>query len=253
MSLAFPTFAHMEWTHLVLFFFGLGAFVISTVSGGGGALVLVPSISFYLRTDVVAPLIHLGNFIGRPTRVILFWSHVRWDVIKAYLPSALVGGFLGAWLFASMRMEWLQVVIGLFLISTIFQYRWGKKKHSFKMKRWYFAPLGFFVCFLSSLIGATGAVLNPFYLNYDVTKESLIATKSVNSFLVAIVQLSTYAFFGAIYGEYWGYGIALGLGAAVGNFAGKHLLKKVSDKRFRQFVIIMMVISGVVMLVKQLL
>ncbi|MFZ6050995.1 sulfite exporter TauE/SafE family protein [Halocola ammonii] len=246
------TFARMDWVYLVMFLFGMGAFILSTVSGGGGALVLVPSLSFYFKTDVVAPLIHLANFIGRPSRSLLFWQHIRWDVVKAYLPSALIGGFLGAWLFASMKMEWLQIIIALFLISTAFQFRWGKKKPSFEMRRCYFAPLGFSVCFLSSIVGATGPVLNPFYLNFGVTKESLIATKSVNSFFVAIVQISTYAYFDAIFGVFWGYGIALGLGATAGNLIGKRLLRKVSDKRFRQFVIIMMVISGVVMLVKQL-
>ncbi|NNE54500.1 MAG: sulfite exporter TauE/SafE family protein, partial [Flavobacteriales bacterium] len=135
---------------------------------------------------------------------------------------------------------------------TIWQYKWGKKKRSFPMKLGYFGPLGFAVCFLSSLIGATGAVLNPFYLNYGVEKEELVATKAANSFFVAIVQIGTYAKFGALDGELWWYGLAIGLGAACGNFWGKKLLGKMSLKSFRIAVIAMMVTSGVVMVVQQL-
>lgn len=228
------------------------AFTISTIGGGGGALILVPLVNFFVAKDAVAPLVHLGNFIGRPTRIILFWKDIRWDIVKAYMPLAVIGAFLGAWLFASIKLEWLQIVIGLFLVSTLWQYRWGKKKKSFPMKIGYFGPLGFAVCFLSSLIGATGAVLNPFYLNYGVVKEELVATKAANSFLIAIVQLSTYASFGKLTGDLWIYGLMIGLGASVGNVVGKKLLQRLTVKSFRLAVIIVMVASGVVMIMRQI-
>ena len=240
------------WIYGLLFIFGFLAFTISTIAGGGGALILVPLINFFVTKDAVAPLVHLGNLIGRPTRIVLFWKQIRWDIAKHYLPLGLVGAVLGAWLFSTMRIEWLQIVIGLFLVSTIWQYRWGKKPRSFEMKLKYFGPLGFGVCFFSSLIGATGAVLNPFYLNYGIQKEELIATKSANSFIISIVQIGTYAKFGMLTGELWLYGIAIGLGAAGGNFLGKRLLKSISDKRFLKLVIFMMVISGLAILAQQL-
>lgn len=238
--------------YILLFIFGFCAFTLSTVAGGGGALVLVPLVNFFVAKEATAPLVHLGNFIGRPTRIILFWKDIRWDIVKAYLPLACIGAFLGAWLFASLKMEWLQIGIGIFLVSTIWQYKWGKKKASFPMRRSYFGPLGFGVCFVSSLIGATGAVLNPFYLNYGVEKEGLVATKAANSFFVAIVQLGTYAKFGRLNDELWLYGLAIGLGAACGNFLGKRLLKKMTNQSFRILVVGMMVISGIVMIAQQL-
>ena len=237
--------------YVLLFIFGFCAFTLSTVAGGGGALMLVPLINFFVAKEATAPLVHLGNFIGRPTRIILFWKHIRWDIVKAYLPLACIGAFLGAWLFASLKLEWLQIAIGIFLISTVWQFRWGKKKSSFPMKLKYFGPIGFGVSFFSSLIGATGAVLNPFYLNYGVEKEELVATKAANSFFIAIIQLSTYAKFGRLQDDLWLYGLAIGLGAALGNFLGKSLLKKMSNQSFRIGVVLMMVVSGVVMIAQQ--
>ena len=94
-------------------------------------------------------------------------------------------------------------------------------------------------------------MLNPFYLNFGVEKEELVATKAANSFFIAIVQLSTYAGFGKLYGELWGYGLAIGVGAGLGNFLGKRLLRGMSSQRFRMWVLIMMLISGAVILAKQ--
>lgn len=236
--------------YVLIFFAGFLAFTVSTVAGGGGALLLVPITSFFLPVNAVPPVVQLGNFLGRPTRVMLFWKFIRWDIVKVYLPAAWVGAFLGAWLFVHLDLRWVQALIGIFLITTIFQYRFGQKSRSFPMQLWMFAPLGGLVCFVSSVIGATGAVLNPFYMNFGVSKEELVATKAVNSFLVAIVQLSTYGFFGVLTADLWPYGLCIGLGAAFGNVIGKRWLAHMSEERFKQWVIAMMVISGVVMLVK---
>jgi uncharacterized membrane protein YfcA len=54
-------------------------------------------------------------------------------------------------------------------------------------------------------------------------------------------------------GALWGYGIALGLGASLGNYLGKKWLNKISNKDFRRWVIIAMVISGFFMIYRFLL
>lgn len=243
-------FSNEYLIYIIVFLAGVLAYIISTLSGGGGSLLLVPVISFLLGSRVTAPVLRLGNLIGAPARIILFWKYIDWKVTKYYVAPAIVASILSAWLFSHLKLEWLQVVVGLFLISTVFQYRFGKKKRSFKMSLQGFAPLGFLVAFFSTLIGATGPVLNPFYLNYGLDKETMIATKTVNSFIIGLVQITSYTALGSLQGRLWLYGIILGAGAAVGNWLGKRYLKKMSSNTFRVFVIIIMVVSGVLMVMK---
>ncbi len=233
-----------------LFLAGALSFMISTVAGGGGALMLLPVVNGIVGVSATAPVVQLGAFIGRPARLILFWKDIHWPVVWYYVPTALAGSILGAWLFTQLHWEWLKVILAIFLISTIFQYRFGRKKQSFPVSIQHFIPLGFVVALVSTIAGGAGPVLNPFYLNYGLEKEALIATKTANSFLVGIVQIGSYSFFGALGGELWAYGLALGLGATIGNILGKRLLKRITNQRFRQFVILAMVVSGVVMLVQ---
>jgi uncharacterized membrane protein YfcA len=244
-------FSEPVWVYTVVFLAGMLAYVISTLSGGGGSLLLVPVISFFIGAKATAPVVNLGNLIGEPVRLFLFWKNIEWRLVKYYLPSAVAGALSGAWVFSSIKLEWLQLIVGLFLISTIFQYRFGKKERSFKMKLSWFIPVGFFVTFFSTLIGATGPVLNPFYLNYGIEKERMIATKTVNSFFVGLVQISSYTALGNLKGELWIYGIVLGIGASLGNWIGKKFLKKISGKQFRIIVIIVMVGSGIALIAKQ--
>jgi uncharacterized membrane protein YfcA len=238
--------------YFYLFLAGVISFTISTLTAGGGAMMLLPVLSLMIGAQNVAPVLNLGNFLGRPVRLILFWKHIRWELVKYYLPSSFVGAFLGAWLLSSFESRALEVVIGLFLISTILQYRFGKRKHSFKMKLWYFIPLGVIIPFITSITGALGPLLNPFLLNYEMNKEELIATKTFNSFSAGAVQIGSYTFFGALHGELWVWGLALGIGIGLGNYFGKVLLSKISEKSFRQWAIVFMVISGVILIVKSL-
>ncbi|HBY66298.1 MAG TPA: sulfite exporter TauE/SafE family protein [Flavobacteriaceae bacterium] len=233
-----------------LFFLGAAAFTLSTISGGGGALMQIPILNFLIGTSQTAPVINLGTFISRPTRIIIFWKHIVWKVFWFYVPSAMIGAVLAAWLFAEVKIYWVQIIVGLFLVSTFFQYRFGKKERSFEVKLWYFIPLGFFISIIGTLTGGMGPILNPFLLNAGIDKESLVGTKAAQSFFLGIAQIGSYAFFGLLTDELWVYGIAMGLGAIVGNLIGKWLLQRMSKLAFRKWVIAIMVISGVVLIVK---
>lgn len=235
-----------------LFILGIGAFILSTISGGGGALVSIPILNALIGVTNTAPVLNLGTFLGRPARLIIFWKHVNWKVCLYYAPSAIVGAYLAALFFSNFKVEWLQIIVGVFLISTIWQFRFGKKKKSFPMKLAYFIPLGFLVSVFGTIIGALGPVLNPFYMNLGLDKEELIATKSANSFLMGVSQIGSYAFFGLLHKELWIYGIALGIGATIGNIIGKNFLSKMKSETFRKWVIALMVISGVLLIYGQL-
>lgn len=243
----------INWlTMFLLFATGAVAFTFSTLSGGGGALISVPVVSSLLGAAFTAPVVNLGTFIGRPSRLILFWQDIDWKVVLYYAPPALLGSWLAAWWFDALNAEWIRLLLGVFLISTIFQFRYGKKQRSFEMKRAFFIPLGFIVSALVTLIGALGPVLNPFYLNYGLEKEGLIATKTANAFILGIFQVGGYSFFGLLHGEYWVYGIALGAGALIGNVVGKKFLQRMQVKTFRVLLLVFMALSGFTMIIKTL-
>jgi uncharacterized membrane protein YfcA len=232
------------WILFVLFLLGVVGFIFSTLAGGGGALVLLPMVNSMLGAQYTAPVLNLGNLIGRPSRLILYWKHIHWRICLYYVIPALFGAWAGAWMFGQLRIEFLQLLIGGFLVSTLFQYRMGKRARSFYMPKAGFAPLGFVISFLGTLVGAMGPVLNPFYLNAGLEKEELIGTKTANSFFMGLGQLSGYSFFGLLEGAYWGYGIALGTGAILGNIIGKQILSRMSVSGFRILLLLFMVLSG---------
>ena len=105
---------------------------------------------------------------------------------------------------------------------------------------------------VGTFTGGMGPILNPFLLNIGITKEALVGTKGAQSFFLGLAQVGSYTFFGLLSPELWTYGIALGLGASLGNWFGKKILRRMSARSFRQWVIAFMVISGLVLIARAL-
>ncbi len=227
------------------------AWFISSLAGGGSPFIIMPMVNFLLEPQAIPPVVTTGMLLGNLQRVFLFWQDIDWQLTWWYLPGAVSGAILGAFVFTQTELQWLQVLLGLFLVSSVFSFGFGKKEQSFKVKAWFFLPAGFLYAFLSGLIGSIGPVLNPFYLNYGLVKEKMIATKSAHVLVVHMVKMVTYAAFGALTLPYLGYGLVIGLAAAPGNWLGQRALQKISDEQFRQFVIALVTISGLLILWEQ--
>jgi uncharacterized membrane protein YfcA len=237
--------------YLLLAGAGFVAWIVSTVGGGGGALLLVPLVGFIVGAQAVAPITTLATMIAGGGRAFVFWKDIDWPVAKWGLPGALVGGFLGAALFSSAPAEWLQVLVGLFLVSTVLQYRFGREEKTFEVAKWWFLPAELVTGFLDGLIGAVGPVMNTLYLNAGVTKERMVGTKTAVSLPTHLVKLGTYTTLGAMGGRLWLFGLAAGVGALASNWLARWLLKDMAEIRFRTIVVGFMTLSGAAMIWQQ--
>lgn len=226
---------------------GFLSWLINTVAGGGGEFIFISAVTYLVRAQAVAPVVTLGNLLGVPSRVLLFAS------------TSTGASYAGSWPAQSRealrapgssraKAEWLQLLIALFLLSAPLQYRFGEREKSFEVRLWWFLPAGLLVAFFSGLIGGTGPVLNPLYLNYGTVKEEMIGTKSFNSFVMHLTKFGTYTAFGALKWEYLWYGVSVGVVAIFANWLGKRWLERISVERFRRLVIWLMVASGVFMI-----
>lgn len=260
---------------MTIFLLALVSFVawfISSLAGGGSPFIIMPMVNFLLEMQAVPPVVTTGMLLGNVQRVWLFWQDIDWQLTWWYLPGALLGAILGAFVFTKTQLQWLQVLLGLFLVSSVFSFGYGKKAESqgknsggvsppapelfktepyFQVPGWFFLPAGFVYAFLSGIIGSVGPILNPFYLNYGLVKDKMVATKSAHVLVVHTVKMVTYAAFGVLTIPYLKYGLVIGLAAFPANWLGQLALKKISDQQFRQFVTAILTISGLLILWEQ--
>jgi hypothetical protein len=239
-------------TVLLLSLASFVAWFISSLAGGGSPFIIIPMVNFLMETQAIPPVVTTGMLLGNLQRVFVFWQDIDWRLTWWYLPGAILGAILGAFVFTQTQLQWLQILLGLFLVTSIFSLGFGKKEQpSFKVPSWFFLPAGFVYAFLSGLIGSIGPILNPFYLNYGLVKEKMIGTKSVHVLVVHVAKILTYATLGALTKSYLWYGLVIGMAAIPANFLGQIVLQKMSDEQFRQFVTALVTISGLLMLWQQ--
>jgi uncharacterized membrane protein YfcA len=227
---------------------GFLGWLISSLTGGGSPLILVPVLSWFVAATAIPPIITVGMLCGNGHRLFIYWDKVDWKLLLWYLPGAVIGGGLGAFLFTRFQPEWLMIVLALFLIISSIASSFGKSQEIFKVQPWYFLPGGFVYSFLSGLLGSIGPLLNPFYLNYGLDKEEMLGTKSTHMIVVHLIKIITYASFGALTWSDCKYGLLIGLAAFPGNWIGQKLLEKISQEQFKQIVLTFVALSGVFIL-----
>ncbi|WMJ73826.1 sulfite exporter TauE/SafE family protein [Cytophagaceae bacterium ABcell3] len=223
-------------------------FVLSTISGGGASLLLMPLIALTVGVKSVAPIMTLGIAMSSSSKVYFFWQNIDWNLFKWLFPSTIIGSVLGAMMFAYLSSEYLQIIIGVFLVSTIFQLRKKEGPTKSRIKTWHFVPMGFGISFLSGLIGGVGPLMNSAYLSYGMSKESMIGTRAANAVVLHITKIISYAWLGYVTQEVLLFGLLIGASATFATYTGKVILKKISDLFFKKVVVITMVVSGAIML-----
>lgn len=236
---------------VALFAAGFASWAISTLAAGGGSVLIIAAVAVILRGQAIAPVVTMTSVLASPARMILLWRFIEWRVVRWYLPGATIGALLGGWMFANIGTQWLQIVLALFLISTAWQYRMGVRARSFTMRLPWFVPVSFASGLTSAVVGASGLLVNPFYLNYGLMKEAMLATRAANSLAIQLVKIGAYVMFGALHWRLARHGLVAGAGAITAIWLVNPWLRRLSSFRFRQLAVLVMLFGGLLILWQQ--
>jgi hypothetical protein len=114
-----------------------------------------------------------------------------------------------------------------------------------------FLPVSFVSGMTSAIVGASGVLANPFYLNYGMVKERMLATRAVNSLAIQLAKIVAYSAFGALSWHLALHGIVAGAGAVLAIWVTRPWLHRLRVRRFRELAVLVMVVSGVMLLWQQ--
>lgn len=105
----------------LLILFG-GSFVAAAISGAagfGGALLLLPPLTYSMGAEMAVPVLTIAQMIGNLSRVAFGINEVRWKPVGFFLLGAVPMAVLGALTFVQFDKKLITKGIGLALILFV--------------------------------------------------------------------------------------------------------------------------------------
>ena len=234
-------------------FIGLLSGIVSGISGGGGAMLMIPAFIFTGLPPQVAvataKMSGLGGDFGG-LQAFIKSGHIRKDIIKVMIPIAIIIGLITPLVFAAIDGKEFQIALAIFMIlmlPTLFI-----KKKTLKAPTRKHKVIGYslysVVLFLQGIFsGGVGSLA--VYVLTLLFGTSKIETMATRRAVVAVMSpIAVVALFigGFIH-------VGLGLAGLITAFIGTYIGTKIILKRGEQFVTIVLavtiLISSIVLLV----
>ena len=207
--------------------------MLTTATGVGGGTLLIALMLQFMPPGVAIPVHGAVQSFANGWRVWLLRESLLWPIILRFGLPMPIGIAAGLWLFQELPKEWVQVLIGCFILFTLFSHGLS----SFREKclpLWSFIPVGIVVGALNIVIGVVGPVLSALLVGRDLTRHGVVSTISVFSLTGHVFKVIGFALVGFSFAEYWVAIVAMVPPIVLGTYAGRHLLGRVSDAFFRQ-------------------
>ena len=225
---------------------------ISGIFGMAGGLILM-AVLVATVSVAMAMIIHGGiQMFANGYRAFLLRDAINWRVFGFYCIGAAVG------VTALFFVSWTPDKSGLYLLLGLTPLLvWlPKERLHLDIKRPAHAILaGFGVQGLNTLAGVAGPMLDLFFVRADMTRQQIVATKSVTQALSHMVKIGfwgvpvvTAAGWQAM-PPWWLFAAAIPL-SMLGTSLGKRVLERMNDVNFRKWMKGLVTAIGVVLLMR---
>lgn len=210
---------------------GLVAATFASVTGFGGAALLLPlTVSVFGVQDAI-PIVTVAQLVGNASRVWFNRQDVSIPVTMQFALSCVPAAVLGGILFASVSSPLLLRLLGVLLIVMVVA-RHVPRTTPWRMPLWGFTPLGAVSGFLSALLGSVGPLVAPFFLAFGLVKGAYIGTEALAAVIMHVTKTATYGGMSLLTHHNVGMGLALAPVMIVGSYCGKRIVDRIPAKVF---------------------
>ncbi len=223
----------------------LAAFITSSISavlGMGGGIILLGIMAIIIPEGYMVIALHgIIQLISNTTRTYIFKQHLKWDIINKYIIGAIIGLFISAFIIISLtnfsgvtsaneiKFDILKPLIGIFIIWYLF---FKKKRKEVKNNK-SFVGVGLISGIATVFVGASGPLIAPFFLNRNLTKNNLIATKAACQTITHFGKIPLFIFlFNFKYADNLYVIIPLAIAVFIGTKIGKKILGFIPEEIF---------------------
>ncbi|KYG72203.1 hypothetical protein EV198_0264 [Roseivirga ehrenbergii] len=241
----FSALTFIDWTVVLAAAFVLGL----SKSGIKGISVIIVALLVFVfdaksSTGVLIPMLLVGDICA----VIYYNSHVQWKYLIRLLPFMMLGVILGTYVGKGMDEESFRKSMAIVIfISVVVMFWWDRRKSKSVPQHIGFAGLMGLTAGFTSMVGnLAGSFSNIFFLAMRLPKDAFIGTTAWLFLIINLFKIPFHVFsWGTITWETLKINLVVIPAILLGLFIGVRLLKKVNDKLFRQFIMVMTAVGAI--------
>ncbi|MCB1059390.1 MAG: sulfite exporter TauE/SafE family protein [Calditrichaeota bacterium] len=164
--------------YIILAAGALMAATVSGVAGVGGGMVYLPILAEIVGMRLAVPYLSLLLLAGNFSRAYFARKGIDWQVLRAFLLTAIPGAAIGALGYSFLPAIWIAKLLGAYLLIYVglnfLRVQWPKTANLRSMS-WIGIPAGV----SSGVVGGSGLIIAPYFLRYGLVKEAFIGTEAL--------------------------------------------------------------------------
>jgi uncharacterized membrane protein YfcA len=243
-------FTLLQWVLLFLCALLIG---MSKVGVPGVSMVVVPVLAIIFggkaSTGVLLPILMMADWFG----VGYYHRHAKWSYLWKLLPWAFVGVGIALWVGEVVNDVWFKNIIAILVFVCIGLMLWKDRKKGanfFPDTWWFAASMGVLGGFATMIGNVAGPIFAIYLLAMHLPKNNFIGTQAWFFLIINISKFPLHIFvWKTITWESLKLDFMLLPGIAIGAVLGILLVKKIPEKTYRAFVIIVTALSAFLLLI----
>ncbi len=215
----------------------LGSFITVALGIGGGALLLAIMASVMPPAALIPVhgIIQLGS---NAFRAALLLQYAYWPPLAAFALGTAIGAALGGSVVVNLPPAIVQIGVGGFVIFSVLT------RPPAWLSRLPFVT-GAISSFLTMFFGATGVFVANYTKSLALPRKDHVATHAVMMTLQHLLKVAIFGMLGFQFGPWVFFMIAMILAGLLGTFAGRHVLHRMGDARFKRALDVVLILVSI--------
>ena len=192
---------------ILLVFAAWLAATVSGLAGFGGAMLLLPALTFGVGAKAAVPVLTIAQLLGNSSRAGFGFKEIAWRPVAFFSCGAIPACVVGSRLFVSLPSLLITRGIGVFLLFLVALRHTPFKR--FSLPQPVLVPIGAVAGFLSAVAGSAGPLAAATFLSLRLSPTAYVASEAVTAVLMHLTKTAVYGRYALINGE----ALLVGIGA----------------------------------------
>ena len=184
-----------------------------------------------LNPAAAIPVHGVVQLASNTTRVYLLWKELSWPIIVRFIALMPFGVALGLLVFQGLPTAAVQLLIGLFVLASLFTRQIGRWRES-EVPLWAFVPIGFITGALNMVVGVIAPILGVLIIRKDLSKEAMVGTLGFFGFVGNLLKVAGFALIGFSFVTYGPLMLSMVPAAVIGTRVGRAVLADMNPQYF---------------------